>query len=162
VTRSVANFSEVSSPVRVLKIARRSNRLNDPITCCDFGLDRIEKFPGADFCHPCNLLDDRGILNKCLCHNSKQYACQRTHESLCNPQKIVHHWWVSKSSKSPAVDVDMALPSSSSMRANVKSRWWNSQAKKDFELRKRFNQQLDYAFRNNNELTSKLYDAFRI
>ena len=159
VTHSVANSSEVSSPVRVLKIARRSYRLNAPITCCDFGLDRIEKFPGADFCHPCKLWDDRDILNKRLCRNSKRYACQRTHESLCNPQKIQHHWWDSKSSKSPAVDVDTALPSSSSMRANVKSRWWNSRAKKDFELWKRFNQQLHDAFHNNNELSSKLNDA---
>jgi chromosome segregation ATPase len=45
------------------------------------------------------------------------------------------------------------------MRANVKSRWWNSRAKKDFELWKRFNQQLHDAFHNNNELSSKLNDA---
>ena len=62
VTRSVSS-AQASSPVRQIKIARRSAQTNGPITCCDFGMDRLQKFPGADFCHPCKLWDDRDVLN---------------------------------------------------------------------------------------------------
>jgi hypothetical protein len=64
ITRSVVNSGEARSPARLLKVAHRSTHVNGPTTCCDFGLDRVEKYPDADFCNPCKLWDERDISNK--------------------------------------------------------------------------------------------------
>jgi len=167
VTRSVANSSEVSSPVRVLKVARRSNRLNAPITCCDFGLDRTEKFPGADFCHPCKMWDDRDPLNTRLCRTSTRYACKRRHESLFRPCQKVQPWWNigagTTSRPSPAaIDADADVPDApecSNIKRVVKRRWWNSHSRKECDLRRGMKQQLEEACQYNEELTAQLDDA---
>jgi len=55
ITRSVVNSDNACAPVRLLKVARQSARVHGPITYCDFGLDRLEKFSNANFCHPCKV-----------------------------------------------------------------------------------------------------------
>jgi hypothetical protein len=50
--------AKAHSPVHLVKVAHRSARINAPIKCCEFGLDRVERLPGADFCHPCKLWDE--------------------------------------------------------------------------------------------------------
>jgi hypothetical protein len=94
------------SPAKQIKFPRRSIRTNGPITCCDFGVDRLQKFPGADFCHPCKLWDDRDIFSSRASRNSKKYMCQRAHNSLSSPQQLVSKWWNLSDRQQSNVTVD--------------------------------------------------------
>lgn len=84
------------SPARLVKVARRSARYNGPITCCEFGRDRLEKYPLAEFCHPCKMWDDRDVLNNKLSRTMAKYTCKMNHVSLHEPQSQVKHWWDSR------------------------------------------------------------------
>jgi hypothetical protein len=86
-TRSATLARESVSPVKQVKFPRCSTHANGPITCCDFGVDCLEKFPDADFCHLCKLWDDRDICSSRVSRNSKNYMCQRSHDSLSSPQQ---------------------------------------------------------------------------
>jgi hypothetical protein len=73
-TRSAASAEQQASHVNTAKVSRRSVRTNGPITCCDFGLDRLEKYRNADFCHPCKLWDEN--LGGRASRNSERFRCQ--------------------------------------------------------------------------------------
>ncbi len=95
VTRSTTSAQECLSPVNPTKFPRRSIRTNGPITCCDFGLDRVQKFPNGDFCHPCKMWDDRDVIaSHRASRTSKQYKCVRIHQSLSSPQRKDSKWWL--------------------------------------------------------------------
>jgi hypothetical protein len=95
VTRSTTSAQECLSPVNPTKFPRRSIRTNGPITCCDFGLDRVQKFQNVDFCPPCKMWDDRDVIaSRQASRTSKQYKCVRIHQSLSSPQWKDSKWWL--------------------------------------------------------------------
>ena len=51
------------------------------ITCCDFKVDRQQWFPGAFFCHRCDMWGQRDISNKSLNWERRVYCCVATHSS---------------------------------------------------------------------------------
>ena len=92
-TRSATSAEQqASAHVNTAKVSRRSVRTNGPITCCDFGLDRVEKYRNADFCHPCKLWDEN--LGGRASRNSERFRCQRTHQSLTSPQLRSSKWFM--------------------------------------------------------------------
>jgi hypothetical protein len=161
VTRLSAISLQARSPVRSVKVARRSARINAPITCCEFGLDRAEKFPNADFCHPCKMWDERDISNTRANRHSKRYACQRTHESIFAPQQKEVQWWNISKKLTPLSPI-VSVPSySCSSKAIAKRTWWKSRSRQAAIERNHFTQQLEGAMQLNDELNIKLEEAQR-
>jgi hypothetical protein len=163
VTRSVSS-ARACSLVRVIKFARRSARTNGPITCCDFGIDRLEKFPGADFCHPCKLWDDRDVLNSRISRSSRRYACKRTHETLFKPQQRAVQWWDGrKTSVTPPSSSGVAAVSGSKSPERCNNRkWQHAYTRKYYQLRKDMGEQLNDAFQESNHLHQKLGDVQKL
>jgi hypothetical protein len=149
--------AQASSPVRQIKFARRSARINAPITCCDFGMDRLQKFPGADFCHPCKLWDDRDVLNSRISRFSRRYACQRTHESIDKPHQKVAQWW---SSATQSLSVPAVLESESTdPKRSSNRKWQRAYNWHYFHLRRNMGDQLNCAVQQTMALQHKLDDA---
>jgi len=166
VTWSVANSGEARSPVWLLKVSRRSARVNGPITCCDFGLDRVEKFPDADFCNPCKLWDERDISNKRNSCNSRRNACQRHHQSIFAPKEKEVQWWnTSGTITRPTCNELNPCPtehiasSSCSYTSKKRINGWVSRSRRAYNEQKRFTDQLHDAIEMNEELRMKLDDA---
>ena len=51
------------------------------IKCCDFVGDRQQWFPGAFFCHGCDMWGQRDVSNKRLYWERRVYCCVATHSS---------------------------------------------------------------------------------
>ena len=61
-------------------------------TWCDYGEDRIEKFPGFFFCHECRNWELRSREDRRANRKMKKYKCKGGHESFLVPTTKVKVW----------------------------------------------------------------------
>ena len=86
---------------------------NNPVTCIDFGVDRIEKYVDGHFCSQCFYYEQRllevGISKHHLVNrNSRTYKCTISHPSKTTPRKKkrIETWVKNCCSKSECEDYE--------------------------------------------------------
>jgi hypothetical protein len=149
------------------KVPHRSARTNAPITCCDFGVNRLIDFPHGDFCHPCKLWENRDPTNSRISRSSRRYACQRTHESLICPQMKERSWWDKSGAEEKRGEEEkesrsaLSSPAASPLRIIFRRKGGIVAAAKYHGLRMVMRKKLNVAELDRNELQEKLVAAER-